>query len=310
MPNPRMESQMLNEAIFEQLSTPGQEKQAADAINEFTRTTMREDGVYRKVIPPLTITPDDLDRQYDTDKPSKIIDKEPGNPPAVSLPFGTLPVNTYILGPRYRVSFDRIVSPRFVKDVVELQTWSMDIRQVMSDNAIKDMLTEEDSKFFATTNTAMGGSQGATNPTTGVVQWQAISGGVSRNSLEEAKKIMPRTPFHLEAVTAIVNNVTIKDVEKWGRDEMGGDFSQDLVKQGWSEKNFLGLNFIITIKRDLVPDDSMFMYADPKFIGKNFNLEDTTMYIKKEAYMVEFFAYQCSGGAIGHSGGLARADFT
>ena len=98
---------------------------------------------------------------------------------------------------------------------------------------------------------------------------------------------------------------------KFGRDEMGGDFSEDIIRNGWAEANFMGARWIITIKRGaaLVPDDSIFMFADPKFIGKSYLLEDTTMYIRREAYMLEFFAYQTAGGSIGHSGGLARADF-
>ena len=120
---------------------------------------------------------------------------------------------------------------------------------------------------------------------------------------------MPRGPSHLEAHTALINNVTIKEVEKFGRDEMGGDFSQDVVKNGWAETEFMNMRWIITIKRDLVPDDTMFMFADPKFIGKSYLLEDTTMYVRREAYMLEFFSYETCGGSIGHSGGLARADF-
>ncbi len=120
---------------------------------------------------------------------------------------------------------------------------------------------------------------------------------------------MPRGPSHLEAHTALINNVTIKEVEKWGRDEMGGDFSQDVVKNGWAEAHFMNMDWIITIKRGLVPDDTMFMFSDPKFMGKSYLLEDTTMYIRREAYMLEFFAYQTMGGSIGHAGGLARADF-
>ncbi len=47
---------------------------------------------------------------------------------AISIPFSTLPMNLYIRGPRYLVMFDRIVTPRFSKDVGELKTWGMDIR--------------------------------------------------------------------------------------------------------------------------------------------------------------------------------------
>jgi len=156
------ESKLLNEAIFEKLASrdPLLEKQAVDAVNDFTRTKMREDGFYRRIIPPLPISNDELDRQVDTDKPVKIVDKEPDSPAAISIPFATLPTNLYIRGPRYKVSFDRIVTPRFTKDVDELRTWYMDIRQVLSDNAIKDMLAEEDGKFIAAVKTALGGTAG------------------------------------------------------------------------------------------------------------------------------------------------------
>lgn len=147
--------QVLNEELFSQLETPGMEKNALDAVNEFTRVRVREDGFYRKIIPPVQVSNDDLDRQVDTDKPVIVVDKEPGSPAAISIPFATLPINVYIRGPRYRVMFDRIVTPRFVKDIDELRTWQMDIRQVLSDNAIKDMLAEEDSKFLTAVNTAL-----------------------------------------------------------------------------------------------------------------------------------------------------------
>jgi len=302
------ESQLINQTLFEMLSTSGMEKQAADAVNEFTRIKMREDGFYRKIMPPLTITNEQLDRQVDTDKPVKVIDKEPDNPPAQSIPFATLPSNQYIRGGRYRVMFDRIVTPRFTKDVDELRTWVMDIRQVLSDNAIKDMLAEEDGKFITAVNLALVAADTIV-PTSGVPQWVTVSGGITRDTMQDALKIMPKTPFHLETHTILINNVTIREVFKWGRDEMGGDFAQDIVKNGWSETEFLGCKWIVTIKRDLVPDDSIYMFSDPKFIGKAFMLEDTTMYIKREAYLLEFFAYQTAGGTIGHTGGLARADF-
>ncbi len=302
------QAQLVNNTIFEQLGTPGMEKIAVDAVNDFTRVRMREDGVYRRILPPLQISNDELDRQVDTDKPVKVIDKEPDSPAALSIPFATLPTNFYIRGPRYRVMFDRIVSPRFTKDVDELRTWTMDIRQVMSDNAIKDMLAEEDNKFIGAVNTCLL-SANAVTPTSGSVQWQTIPGGITRDTMQDAFKVMPSTPMHLETHTLLINNVTIRELLKWGRDEVGGDFSQDLLKNGWSETEFMNARWIITIKRDLVPDSTVFMFADPKFIGKSLLLEDCTLYIKREFYMLEFFAYETLGGSIGNTAGLARVDF-
>jgi hypothetical protein len=298
----------LNQALFDQLATPGMEKNALDAVNEFTRVRVREDGFYRRIIPPVQVSNDDLDRQVDTDKPVVVVDKEPGSPAAISIPFATLPINIYIRGPRYRVMFDRIVTPRFVKDIDELRTWEMDIRQVLSDNAIKDMLAEEDSKFLTAVNTALVAADTIV-PLSGVIQWETVFGGITRDTMEEAFKIMPKTPSHLEVNTVLINNVTIREIMKWGRDEMGGDHSETLIRNGWSETEFMNATWIITIKRNLVPDDSIYMFSDPRFIGKSYLLEDTTMHIKREAFMIEFFAYETLGGSIGHTGGLARADF-
>jgi len=300
---------MLNQALFEQLNTPGLQKQAADAVNDYTRTKMREDGFLRKIMPPIPITNDELDRRIDTDEPWKIIDKESNNPAAISVPFVTLPIDTYIRGSRYAVAFSRILSPRFAKDVDQLRTYHMDIRQVLSDNAIKDMLAEEDSKFIAAVNAAMLGANTPVPYNGNVVQWETISGGITRETWPESLKIMPRGPSSLEAHTVLINSVTIKEVMKWGRDEIGGDWAMDIAKQGWAATEFMGNQMIITIKRGIVPDNTIFMFADPKFIGKHFMLEDTVMYIKKEHFMIEFFAYQTSGASIGHTGGLARADF-
>ena len=308
MPITKSETQMLNDVIFEQLNDRGMEKNAIDAINDFTRIRVREDGFQRRILPPLQISNDELDRQVWTDKPVKIIDKEPNSPAAISVPYGTLPTNFYIRGPRYQVTFDRLVTPRFTKDVEELRTYVMDIRQILSDNAIKDMLAEEDSKFISAVNTALIAADTVT-PTSGVVQWKTIGGGITRESMQDAFKVMPSTPFHLETHTVLINNVTIRELLKWGRDEVGGDKSQDLLWDGWSTAEFMRARWIITIKRDLVPDNTIFMFSDPKFIGKFFLLEDTTMYIKREAWMLEFFAYETIGASIGHTGGLARVDF-
>lgn len=304
------ETRLLNEALFEKIASddPYMLKEAVDAVNDFTRVTMREDGILRRVMPPIPIANSDLDRLPNTDKPVKVVDMEPGSPAAVSVPFNTLPKNFYIRGKRYVVTFDRIQTRRFVKDVDELRTYMMDIRSVISDNAIKDMLVVEDTSFFGTVDSALVGV-GSTVPFSGAVQYQSISGGVSRDSLWDAFKIMPQTPSNLEVHTCVVNNITIKEFAKFQRSEMGGNLSEDIMRNGWSQENFMGVRWIVTIKRNIVGNNHLYMFADPKFLGKHYQLEDTTMHVERNAYLIEFFAYQTAGAAIGHTGGLAHAVF-
>lgn len=300
---------LANETFLNYISTPGMEKRALDSVNDFTRYRMREEGFWRRVQTAQQIGNEDLDRQQDTDKPVKIVDREPDSPAAISIPFATLPMNLYIRGQRYRVTFDRIVTPRFTKDVDELRTYYIDIRQVLSDNSIKDMLAEEDRKFINAVDQALGGAPDTVVETSGLVQWETIYGGITRDTLQDAFKILPRTISRLETATVLLNNLTIREILKMGREEVGGDFSQDMFKNGWSESNFMKARWVITIKQELVPNDSMYFFADPKFLGKAYILEDTTMYIERKAFMLEFFAYETLGGSIGNTNAIARADF-
>lgn len=297
----------INNAFLGMLDQ-GMEKQAQDAVNDYIRVRMREDGFHRRILPPVQITNDELDRQVDTDKPVKVVDKEPNSPAAISVPFATQPVNRYIRGPRFRVMFDRIMTPRFTKDIDELRTYDMDIRQILSDNSIKDMLAEEDGKFIAVCNLLLVG-QGLTVPETNSVQWQNIGGGITRDTVAESMKILPSTPNHLNPSTVLINNVSIWDMVKWGRDEAGGDMSQDLLERGFAEREIMGVRWIVTIKRDLVPDGTTFQFAEPKYLGKFYILEDTTMYIDRKAFMLEFYAYESLGSCIANVAAVGRADF-
>lgn len=301
--------QEANRVTAEKLASrdPALIKEAEDSLNAFTRYKMREEGFTRRIMPPQTITNEELDRQVSTDKPVKVFDMEPDSPAAISAPFASLTSNVYIRGPRYMVSIARILSPKFTKDVDELRTWIMDIRQVLSDNAIKDMLAEEDGKFITMINTAMCGV-GLTVPTSGTIQHKAIAGGMTRDGLWDAMKVMPSTPSRLETHTVLVNNITIKDVCKFGRTEMGGDMAQDVMKNGWTDQNFMGKRWLVTIKQDLVANNRLYHFADPKFLGKHLMLEDTTMYVRREAYFLEFFSYQSSGLTVANTNGLAITD--
>lgn len=304
-------SRELSAALYEKIASdsPGQFKEAVDAVNEYTRLKVREDSFMERIMPSEHLPDSQIDRQVTTDKPIKIVDMEMESPAAVSVPFGAQPMTTYIWGRRYIVSFDRIMTNKFTKDVSDLRTYHMDIRQVISDNAIKDMLAEKDGKFMVAVDTALSGAN-VVLPTSGVAQYKTIAGKITRESLWDADKIIPSTPSNLEAHTYLVNNITIKDVCKAGFDEFGGgDISADIMKNGWTLQDFMGKRWIVTIKKALVPTNHMYQFCDPKFTGKHYSLEDTTLFVKKESFMIEFYAYSESGATIANVNALGHAHF-
>lgn len=283
-------------------------KSAEDALTAYTRMKLRERGFARSIMPPIQVSNDQLTRAIDHERPVVVLDKENNIPAAVSVGFGTAPTNKIIEGPRYSVAFSRIQSPAFVKDVDLLRTYQMDIRQVTSDNAIKDIQAEEDGTLIAVINSLLG-AEGSTVAETGTVQHAVIGGGITRASIADARKILPRTPSNLEAATVLVNSVTMKDIEKWGRDEIGGDMSEEILREGYSDRTIMNMRWIVTIKRRLVPDNTMFFFAEPKFLGKFLTLTDTVMYIERKAYMLKFFAWESIGMAIANSAAIAKVRF-
>lgn len=59
---PSQDTMLLKEILFEKLASrdPVLEKQAVDAVNDFTRRKMREDGCYRRILQPIPVSNEEL----------------------------------------------------------------------------------------------------------------------------------------------------------------------------------------------------------------------------------------------------------
>jgi len=315
------ETRMINETLVAGLTSGDNflQKEAIDGLNDYLRVTMREDGFARRLCPPVNVTAADLDRQVDTAKPVIVRDKEPNSPPAYSVPFGTTPMNHYIKGPRYRIMFDRILSRRFNADVNTLLTYDMDIRQILNDYILKDIMGEEDRKWMEVTNficgvgrTVTGGPVliNQTDPATGCSKWVSGGGALDREGLANMMKGLPSSIRHLNPATALVNNITIWDVVALGtRDQIGGNLAEEMFVNGFAERIIMGIPWVITIKTDLVPDGYIYQYTEPKYLGDFLILDDITVSTKNENYMIEFFGYESVGATIANDAAVCLVDF-
>ena len=314
MLNPQIQAE--NETMLHGLTSDDSmvQKTAANGVNDYLRLQAREDGFARRVQPPIGVTPTDLDRQVDTVKPVIVKDVEPNTPSAYSVPFGNVPLNHYIDAPRYRVMFDRIMSHRYIADVANLLTYDMDIRQIFNDLMLKDVLGEEDRKYMVAVNAAVG-PQNDTNPLTNprLAEIGALGnvtvGAMDRTTLSHAMKGLASTTRHLSPSAGLINNVTIWDVVALDRIQIGGDLAEDMFKNGFAEMKVMNLNWLITIKTDLVPNDVIYYFAPPKFLGDFYTFEDVTVSTKHENFLFEMFAYEMIGATIKNRAAVARAKF-
>jgi hypothetical protein len=305
-----------NQAIIDQLRNPSMNKEAAEGVSDYLRIRAREDGYARRIQPPIPVTPADLDRQVDTTKPVIVRDMEPNSAGAYSVPFGATPMNTYMDAPRYRIMFERIESFRYIADVANLLTYDLDIRQIFNDLMLKDILGEEDRKYTVTADFIVGGLNDldpVTNPRIAEVGSAGFItvGVMSRSALAYAMEGLPSSNRHLNPAVALLNNITIwRVVAVLTRNEAGGDLSQDLLLNGFTEREMLGLKWAITIKTNLVATADIYYFAAPKFLGDFYTMEDVTVSVKHENYMFEMFAYEMLGATIKNTGAVCKARFS
>jgi hypothetical protein len=321
----KIANQRVFNDTFVEMVKAGEEKKAAVSAQSFTRNKLREESFTEKIITPIDISNDDLDKAENPELLVKWNDREPDTAPAVTIPLGVVPDMYQFAGTRYPSYFTRITSPKYNKDIDNLRGYDYDIRAIMLELSTKDIATEIDSRFMARVDSIIGPvNQGNVLNGTGTTVLSAlpqnvtIAGGITRENVAEAFKVIKRlrVPFGPSQPDGgetkgvmLMNNVTADDFVKMSRSEVGGDLAQDMFVNGLPSKTLLGVKPIYTIKRDLVPDGVIYLFSSEEFFGKYYRLQPLTVFMKNEAYFLEYFQYMNLSLAIGNVKGVVKVDF-
>jgi hypothetical protein len=315
----KIANQKVFNDTFIEMVKGGEEKKAAVSVQSFTRNKLREESFTEKIITPIDISNDDLDKAENPELLVKWNDREPDTAPAVTIPLGVVPDMFQFNGTRYPSYFTRITSPKFNKDIDTLRGYDYDIRAIMLELSTKDIATEIDTRFMERVNSIIGDVNTA-NPLNGLglPQNVTISGGINRENVAEAFKVIKRlkVPFGPSQPDGgeskgvmLMNNVTADDFVKMSRSEVGGDLAQDMFVNGLPSKTLLGVKPIYTIKDTLVPDGVIYLFSSEEFFGKYYRLQPLTVFMKNEAYFLEYFQYMNLSLAIGNVKGVVKVDF-
>jgi hypothetical protein len=279
-------AQFINKNFVRKLEE-GQVKEAAAEGSAFIRVKLRQESFARQILPPRLLADDEIDRDVDTDLPKKIIEKEP-NSVATWVPFKGTGPRTWFSGPRYAVYFGKIESQRFTKSKFELMSYQNDIRKILSDNSVKDMADQEDSKFI----------------TTGTQHLSPAGGFTAANILASFRA-------HIERKVPIGKILMSKSLyyEALGlaATQVGNDVASRHYDQGIEEEEKLfGIPVVTTVKTDIIDHQDYYIFAPDNWLGNFFLLQDATLFIKQEADIIEFWSYEAPGIGIGNTLGVTR----
>lgn len=272
-------------------------KGASAEGSDHLKWKIRENGFFRNAIPPDPISDGQLDREVDNDEPIRIEDMEPESPGAKSCPFEDTPDTAPMRGRRYVVRFSKITTPEFQKNIDQLRTYRMDLRQVITDNALKDMEVEEDARLIATCDRIVGAIGG--NGLSGAPQQHQIQGRIARTSYKDVRNFLE--DLELANSLALINRRTSTEFLGWKHDEIGGPLAETLFTEGLRglpKMEIMGIPHLATIKRHLVPDYVIYLFTEKNYLGKAYQLVEPTMFVKKEKDMIMFSAQEKLGFTI------------
>lgn len=295
----KVSAQQLNSNFVRKIEQ-GRTKEAAEEGSAFIRTKLRQEAFSREILPPVVLADDELDRDVNSDQPRKIVEKEPDSV-ATFVPFyGTGP-RTIFKGPRYEVRFGKIESQRFRKSKFELMSYQNDIRKIISDNSVKDMAEQEDSKFISTIDTILAAApaQVIGAPAFDSAAFVALFQNMVNRKIPLGKLLMTDATYmnSLQLPYTAVGQVASRH------------YDEGVEK----EKKLWGVPVVTTIHNNLVTGhngttSSVYLFAPDNFLGNFFLLQDATLYIEQKADIISFHAYEAPGIGIGNSFGVSRVD--
>jgi hypothetical protein len=307
--------EVFNKKLLDALLSEGEgfNKSASDIASSATRRRLRESGFMRSILPMKPVSASDLGRYPSEEENLFVVDEmEPDQPPAVSLPLNDSARSHYFRGQAYVTRFFKISTPEFVKNIHELKVpKKIDLQEVVTANALKDVSTKEDSKFIGWVDAIIGAPDSVV-PETGFVQnFDKSSVAITRENYARftLSNIEDR---ELNNGIFLMNRRTIKEFIGWGRDHVGGDLAQDMFLKGasaLSKFEIMGVPHLATMKRDLVADGEIYQFAEPDAMGKAYSLQDLTMYVKREKNLLRLSAEEIIGVTIANLASVGKVTF-
>ena len=220
-------------------------KRAGMATNDYFRTEIRENGVYRRLLPPTVITDANLAENPYNDLPCTFAEIEFESSGAMQVPFEAGTTNDVLHGRKVFIDFHRVFSPNYGIDMIRLKSYKMPIMDILRDNMLKSIMDQEDATWKALDDYILG-EVNTDNKDLGCRRNITV-GPIGRESLVAAKKAMSVTPGNLIAAKGIMNYLTYSDIGILTKDEIGGTTAEDMFYNGVTTTKLYGLDIITTI---------------------------------------------------------------
>ena len=306
--------QELNNRFLEDLYSPdlGIRKTAAADLNDWLHTYQRQDGVWRKVLPTTPVTKEDFAEALDTRDPFIIRPIIPESLGATTVNFDTGTATYTMYAEKYAIYLQRIMTPKYRIEKIYLTAYKGDLTAIFKDLMLQDVLAVEDFMGITQLN-AICGVKHEFNPEVGTKQY--IDGGLVIDTESVTYGVMGLTlgKKNLNPAQALVHrSFWWSLISTFKAYKQGDRLAEDAIlgKTSVLEESLAGISWKTALEQTLIPRNTMYVMAEPKYCGEFVTYEDATIFTKVEdGIWFETFAHETIGMQFANRAAGLRVDY-
>lgn len=290
----------LNRIFVENIRDPALRKEAEERSQAYLKLRVYEDSFLSRIIPPKPISPSQCDRTLAS--PTllrKIIDKEYTDVTATQMDFRGKGDYKFVETEQYAVDFYKIESEEYHITEGELRAKEQPVQSLIKHHTAREIQQVMDSTFISAVEAII-----TANPA------QAISVAddiILPSNITKLRNVLDgRTTFPLTCATLLMSQAQFNNVDVWPQAGVDNGMGQDYWRDGYKYDSVFRLRVVKTIKTDLVPENVVYAFTAPEFLGHHLTFNDDRFQIKTEWDDIAWKAWKTHGAAIGNNFAVAK----
>jgi hypothetical protein len=290
----------LNRVFVENIRDPSMRKEAEERAQAYLKLRVYEDSFMSRILPPKPISPSQCDRTLES--PTllrKIIDKEFTDVKATVMDFRGKGDYKFIDTAQYAVDFYKIESEEYHITEQELRAKEQPIQSLIKHHTARFIQEKMDQVFISAVEGII-----AANPAQAVSDSSDI---ILPSNITKLRNVLDgRTTFPQVAATLLMTQAQFNNMSVWPQAGVDNGMGQEYWADGYKYDRLYGLRVVKTIKSNLVPNNVVYAFVAPEFLGHHLTFNDDRFQIKTEWDDIAWKAWKTHGAAIGNNFGVAK----
>lgn len=303
------EARLMNQQFIDRLKNGGeqeQKKMATHIREDVILTTVREDGLSRRILPFVNISSDDLDLDPSfPDVPTKFVQVEPNLNEYLAMNIDYMQASTdfWFRTDLSKVRFKTIKTQTLAMTEAQILANAFPIRTYIEAIARNDILAVEDISLMGALNRCITASD----------QEDDAPGPLEPSTVGKLMRMTLRARQHTEYI--LCNEVTFVDFIDLKASDVGSHVMKDIVEHGpkgepMKYKEWYGYKWVLTNNHDVLAENKLFSIPPRQYFGVAYMLAEPEQWMKFENGIFRTNTRQIYGRLVANVKGPQRINIT